>query len=397
MLRAVQFSSAVSTRHELEAACAEAAERAQAQLTGKPDLCVAFVSPNTLGDPRRLPVLLHERLGPRVLIGCSGGGVIGGGTEVEARSAVSVTLGSLPGVTMQARHLEDGDLPSDDAPPSRWVDLIGMAPADTAGLIVLPEPFTFAADRLIAGLDFAYPKSPKVGGITSGSQQPGGHVLFLDRQCHPGGAIVLALGGDVAVETLVAQGCKPFGKPGRITEARQHDLLAIDGKTPIQFLHEQLEGLEPKDLQLAQENPLFLGIAMDPFAVEPPPAGDYLIRNVLGFDPNSGRMQIGETLSVGRHVQFHFRDRNTSHHDLRLHLERCKRSKRGRPAGALLFSCLGRGRHLYSEEGHDTRLFQEVLGDVPVGGFFCNGEIGPVQGHTFLHGYTSSFGLFRAP
>jgi small ligand-binding sensory domain FIST len=90
-------------------------------------------------------------------------------------------------------------------------------------------------------------------------------------------------------------------------------------------------------------------------------------------------------------VQFHLRDARTSADDLDQLLAR----HRGTPAGSLLFSCLGRGTHLYGRADHDTDLVRRHFGDVPLGGFFCNGEIGPVQGTTFLHGYTSAFGLFR--
>ena len=96
-------------------------------------------------------------------------------------------------------------------------------------------------------------------------------------------------------------------------------------------------------------------------------------------------------------VQFHLRDADTSAQDLTAVLERFAMDNRENQAhGALLFSCLGRGQHLYGRPNHDSDIFHEKLGEVPLGGFFCNGEIGPVSGTTFLHGYTSSFGIFRS-
>jgi small ligand-binding sensory domain FIST len=96
-------------------------------------------------------------------------------------------------------------------------------------------------------------------------------------------------------------------------------------------------------------------------------------------------------------VQFHLRDARTAAEDLSQHLERYRAGSTGAasPQGALLFSCVGRGMHLYGRPDHDTSLFEGALGSIPLGGFFCNGEIGPVGGTTFLHGYTSAFALFR--
>lgn len=392
----MRFSSGISTKTSLDEACAEAVEQAVAGLDAPPDLCVVFAS-TRFPDKERVPALLGDLAGARHLIGCSGEGIIGGGAEFEGRPAVSVTLASLPGVEVRCQHLEDGDLPDDDGPPGAWVDMMGVNVESAAGFVVLPDPFTFQVHRLLAGLDFAYPAAPKVGGLASGSQHPGGHALFCGRQCYPSGAVVLSLAGDVVVDTRVAQGCKPFGAVGKITKAENHYLLGIDGVPALKFLQDQLGKLEGRDLELASKTPLFLGIGMDPFATETPAAGDFLIRNVMEYDSKSGSLTIGEILSVGRSVQFHLRDRTTSAQDLRDVLS-SDRPHRGGPAGpargALVFSCLGRGRHLYGEEGHDSKVFAEVMGPLALGGFFCNGEIGPVQGTTYLHGYTSSFAVF---
>ena len=124
--------------------------------------------------------------------------------------------------------------------------------------------------------------------------------------------------------------------------------------------------------------------------------GDFLIRNLLGIDGKSGAVAVGAALRTGIVVQFHLRDAETSAQDLEAVLARHHEGPAPRAAGSLLFACLGRGEQLYGEPDHDTAAFQRHLGPVPLGGFFCNGEIGPVHGSTFLHGYTSSFGLFRS-
>ena len=141
---------------------------------------------------------------------------------------------------------------------------------------------------------------------------------------------------------------------------------------------------------------LFVGIVMRDNQLEYG-RGDFLIRNIIGADRETGRLAVGALLREGMVVQFHLRDAATSAEDLRSLLSRYERGSRdSRPEGSVLFSCLGRGAALYGEPDHDMTEFHRQLGDIPLGGFFCNGEIGPVHGTTFLHGYTSSFGLFRS-
>jgi small ligand-binding sensory domain FIST len=375
---------------------AEACERARAEVgPGGIDLCAAFASASFGLDLERLPALLHERLAPRALFGCTGGGIIGGGREIEGRPALSLVLGRLPGARVLVEHLHAADLPSEDAGPRAWTERIGTAPANARGFVVLPEPFHFPADRLLAGLDFAYPELPKIGGIASGSRHPRGNMLFAGTACHHEGAVVAAFTGDVAIAPVLAQGCKPIGAVGTITRAEDNTLAAIDQMPAVRFLERQLEGLDEGDRELATTRPIFLGIAMSPFT---DPAqlgpGDYLIRNVLGFDPEAGTLTIGDTLAPGRRVQFHVMDHHTSAFDLRGALQRRRSVAKAPPAGALMFSCLGRGQGLYGEPDHDSRLFREELADAPLGGFFCNGEIGPVHDTTYLHGYTASIAVF---
>jgi small ligand-binding sensory domain FIST len=230
--------------------------------------------------------------------------------------------------------------------------------------------------------------------MASGARSPGGNVLWAGTHAVRGGAVGVALRGDVIVDTVVAQGCRPIGVPMSVTRCRNNFLLELDGKPPVQVIQELIPSLSEEDRRLLAQA-LFLGVVVDELVPEPQ-AGDFLIRNLIGVDPEHGTLAIGEILRQGQTVQFHLRDARTSAEDLSAVLERFA----GRPVaaaarGALLFSCLGRGEYLYGTPDHDSALFRARIGDVPLGGFFCNGEIGPVGGSTRVHGYTSSFGIFR--
>ena len=390
----MQWASAISEEQELPAALAQLSESIAEGLNGKtPDLAIVFVSPHFQGSYKEIPDLIFDLLSPNVLIGCSAGGVIGGGVEVEGMPALSITVASLPDVDLHTFHLERGELPSPDAGPSAWVDALGVPRDPTSHLILLVDPYTFDPTGFFMGLDFAYPDGAKIGGFASAQ---GANALFLNRDLFQSGAIGVALQGNITVDTIVAQGCRPIGTPLKITNCQRHYLLEVDDKPPLDVLSELYQSLPPEDQELmGLPSSLFLGIATTEFQDEYS-QGDFLIRQLAGIDQEKGTLTIGELLQNGQTVQFHLRDAKTSAEDLNLMLSRYQKATADVSAnGVLLFSCNGRGRNLYGHSNHDSDAFAKVLGNIPLGGFFCAGEIGPVGSSTHLHSYTSSFGIFK--
>lgn len=358
------------------------------------DWVVAFVSPAFRKEYEQVADAVGSRFPFRAFLGCSAGGVIGGGREIEGQPALALWAASLPGVEIRTFHVEDADLPDLDAGPAPWRELIAAPDGDSPPIVVLADPFSIRADDLIAGLDFACRDSVKVGGLASGARGPGENALWSGRTLHRAGAVGALLRGPIALDAVVAQGCRPVGKSLQVTGSERNLLLSLDGKPALQALEETVEALPPRDQALARTS-LHLGILMDEFR-ENPGAGDFLVRNLLGVDPARGILAVGEILHPGQTVRFHLRDARTSAEDLDQALARYARGPAApRARGALLFSCLGRGVHLYGEPDHDTAKFSGTVGPVPLAGFFCSGEIGPVGGSTHLHGFTSSFGIFR--
>ena len=391
----MKWASAVSDQQDFENAieeCITSIREDMGQTT--PDLAVVFVSGHFADSYDSIPAIIKDRLGTNAILGCSAGGVIGGGREIEQRPGLSITVGSLPDVELFPFHLEGEGLPDMDAGPDAWEEALKVTAEDEPRFLLLLDPFSFPAQNFVVGLDYAFSKSVKIGGLASGGRQNGENVLFLGDQVHRSGAVGVAMKGNVAVDTVVAQGCRPIGQLMCITNCKQNMLMAVDDRPPLEVVREVFSSLSERDRELMQ-NSLFLGIVMDDM-VENPQQGDFLIRNIIGLDARTGVMAIGETLHEGQRVQLHLRDALTSAEDLATLLTRYA-SEQGveRIQGALLFSCLGRGQYLYGRADHDTDLFRDKVGSAPLGGFFCNGEIGPVVGTTFLHGYTSSFGIFR--
>lgn len=392
----MKWASSLSSNDNIETCIEESCQAIINQLGDKPiHLTTIFVSPHFKKHYHLIPDLIRRRIAPGLLIGCSGGGIIGGGREVEQKPAFSITCAHLPNVEVLPIYSDTMSLPDQDTRPDVWRKWLGIPAEKNPHFIFLADPFSFRAEEFLTGVDFAYPDSKKLGGLASGARSPGDNVLYLETAIYKDGLVGIALSGDIVVDTIVAQGCRPIGKPLTITQCKQTLLQKVDGKTPMQILEDMMETLGDYDRQLMKTS-LFLGIEMDPMKDEPK-QGDFLIRNLMGVERESGAIGIGALLREGMLVQFHLRDKIMSAEDLALLLARYKSQGKSQGAsGALLFSCLGRGEYLYGKPNHDSDLFKSQLGDVPLGGFFCNGEIGPVGQTTFLHGYTSSFAIFKS-
>lgn len=410
----MKWVSALSTRPSLEGAIAEAVEQAQSRLQDTADLAIVFISSAFTSEFSRLMPLLQEKLAVPALIGCSGGGVIGVDKaaqvqEVEGAAALSLTLAKLPDVKVQVFQVSGEDLPDLDSPPDRWVDLIGVDPQDNPQFVLLADPVSAGVNSLLQGLDYAYPNAVKIGGLASAGTISPHSTLFCNYQVVREGVVGLALSGNVVLEAIVAQGCRPIGQPYRVVEAERNILMQLEEqvdadrvparrtgstrRTPLDILQTLFQDLTEADRVLAQHS-LFVGIASNEFKTTLE-QGDFLVRNLLGVDPKTGAIAVGDRIRPGQRIQFHLRDADTSGEDLELLLDRHRTEKEA--VGALMFACLGRGEGLYGQPNYDSTLFDRYFAQVPVSGFFCNGEIGPVGNMTFLHGYTSVFGIVRQP
>ena len=396
----MKWASAIAKGPDLSSALEECAGSVTAELgpDAPASLAVVFASAAYNDKAEAVPRILAERFPGALVLGCSGAGVIGAAREVEQQPAVALTVGHLPGVTATPFRVVNDELPSPDDPPDAWARLLGVSQEANPNFLVLVDPFSMAGEGILSGLDYAFPLATKVGGLASGSGLPGGHALFLGAEVYRDGVVGVALSGDIVVETVVAQGCRPIGELKRITKCERNLLMELDGERPMDYLRDLFHRLSPEDQGLVGNN-LFLGIAMDPqLSLGDVRPGDFLVRNLIGVDQANGFLGIGEFLREGQLAQFHIRDASTSAEDLRRQLARyLEGTGQASPVGALMFQCNGRGQHLYGRENHDSELFTDMVGSIPLGGFFCNGEIGQVSGTTYLHGYTSSFALFRAP
>jgi small ligand-binding sensory domain FIST len=397
----MRWTSALSTERDTAAAVAEAVAAVRRDLGGdRPDLVCLFASMDHAARFEVLPAEISTAFPGAAVVGCSGGGVIGGGREIEGSAALSLTAARLPEVEVVPWHLEaEADLHREGALTGAVSGLSGSS-ATTPHFVVLADPFSINAERLVRRLDEAYPHARKIGGLASGGTRPGQSALFAASECRRSGAVGVAFAGNLLVDPLVAQGCRPVGEPLTVTRCERNVIIELDEKRPVDVIAALYESLDENDRQLLRQA-LFIGIEMNPDRVDYR-EDELLVRNLVGLDPETGVLAVGTIVREWQIVRFLLRDAAAAHEDLSRQLARYRAGLDGdppgkpRPAGALLFSCLGRGVGLFGEEDHDGNLMRRHLGDLPLGGFFCNGEIGPVGGLTFVHGYTSAFGFFRA-
>ena len=381
----MKCATALSTKNQSKAAFQEVQEKLGAVLEGDcADLTVMFCSPHHGDDLGRMAATLLEQGKTRHVLGCTGESIVGEDREVEGAAALSAWAIELPGVTLEPIRLGE---PGESA--FSWAE--GLEDPTRCALLLLADPFSFRTDEFLGGLFQGARGLRVIGGMASGSQVPRGNQLVLDGKAFHDGAVAMRLGGQLSLRTVVSQGCRPIGHTMIVTRA-EHNIIHELGRRPaLEALRQVFEALAPEDQRKVQDG-LFVGRAINEYQ-ESFRRGDFLVRNVIGAD-ESGSIQIADKIRVGQTVQFHVRDAETAAEDLRQNLlfEQAKGS--ARPKGALLFTCNGRGTRLFDRADHDVRLIHELYGAIPVAGFFAMGEIGPIGGQNFLHGYTASLAVF---
>jgi len=441
------FASVLTTEADSAKALDGAVQELNAALAGRrPDLVAAFVSHHHGAAIESLGQRLAQATGARIVIGCTGEGIVGTSQEIERGAALALWAGLMPGTdvrpfTIQA--VQDGD-------KFQFTSMPEVRDRSRSSVVLLADPFTFPASDFLERMNEELAGVPVVGGMASGGSGPGQNLLFTQDGIVESGAVGVVIEGDVEVLSVVSQGCRPVGKPFVITACKDNFILKLGGKTALQTLMEMIPGLSQADQALLQNKPCFVGLAIDA-KKSSFDRGDFLVRGMIGVDQKTGAVAVNDhSIRTGQTVQFLVRDAASAGDDL-VQLMRQRtgphRDDRARPAptasssptpvsvpassaasssssqapssptggsrpasppslasraapasmGALLFSCNGRGTRMFPKPHHDIGCIQTAFESaVPAAGFFAMGEIGPVGGRNFLHGFTASVAVFRA-
>lgn len=392
--RGIQFFSTVSREPDAARAGRAIAEAARGALgEGPVELACLFFSSHYAQEADTLCAVVRERLHPTALLGCSGEGVIAGAEEIESAAAVTLWTARLPGVSLTP--LRPSFTQDDETcTVGGWPTHLGTG-TEPPFFLLLADPFSTPVDAVLSQLADHAPGAAALGGMAGGGNDLGENRMVLNDAVYEEGMVGIALSGPVSVRTVVSQGCRPIGECYVVTKAEQNVIHELGGKPALERLQAAFESLSSEERRIAHQA-LHLGIVVDEHRNRFE-RGDFLVRNLIGADRESGSVAIGDHVREGQTVQFHVRDARSASDDLSLLLAADRSRHPSPPLGALVFSCCGRGRGLFGRPHHDVTVIRERAGDIPIAGFFAQGEIGPVGGSNFLHGYTASVAIFSAP
>ncbi|MFQ5930962.1 MAG: FIST N-terminal domain-containing protein [Nitrospiraceae bacterium] len=360
---------------------------------GPADLAFLFFSAHYAEQATELTAAVRRELAPDLVVGCTGEGIIGGTEEVESAPAVSLWAARLPGVSLTPIRLSCAQ-DEDGISVRGWPDELISGPA-LPSFLLLADPFSTGVNEALSLIADRCPGSIAIGGMAGGGRDLGENRMVLNDEVYEGGLVGVAVSGPLSLRTVVSQGCRPIGERYVVTKAESNVIHELGGVPALERLQSVFETLSSAERRLAHRA-LHIGVVMDEQRNRFE-RGDFLVRNLIGADQNSGSVAIGDMIKEGQTIQFHIRDAQSASEDLHLMLAADRARHQQPPLGALLFSCCGRGRGLFGRPHHDVTVLRERTGNVPVAGFFAQGEIGPVGGMNFLHGYTASVALFCEP
>ena len=369
------------------------AEQLRSQLTApKVSFGLIFMTPRLFPYASQILEILQVHARIPVLVGCSSSGLIHGREELEEESGFVLGLFAFEDAKL-CTHWITQDQVEEANGPDYWHSKTGVDRDQTNGWLVFSDPFHLDSDSWLRQWNEAYAPVPILGGLAGGDVSARRTQVYLDGQVFEDGGVAVSFGGGMRLASLISQGCTPIGETWTITKAERNVIRQIANRPAYEILMETFNGLPVEEQKKTRGN-LFVGLVNNEY-LEEFQRGDFLIRNLLGADPNSGCIAIGAFPRMGQTVQFQRRDAVTASDDMRALLLRIRSDVRSEVIyGGCLCCCNGRGEQLFGCPNHDAGMIQDQLGPFGLAGFFCNGEIGPVGEQSFLHGYTASLALF---
>jgi small ligand-binding sensory domain FIST len=344
-------------------------------VSGEGNLGFLYVTDALAGDMGEILDLFRASTGVEHWVGTVGMGICATGIEYYDQPALAAMVAELPEDSFRVfpsmvKDLDDFNLRND-----AWIDshrpFLGLVHGDPS------NPLTEALVKQLAARTSA---GFLVGGLASSR---GGVYSYADGVTQGGLAGVL-FSEEVPVVTRLSQGCSPIGPQRIVTEAQRNIMIQLDGRPALEVLKEDIGEILSRDLTRIGGY-IFAGLP-----ITGSDTGDYLVRNLVGIDPENGLVAIGDMVEQGGRVMFCRRDANTAREDLLLMLSTVQKALPQRPRGGIYISCLGRGRNLFGENSEELGLIASVLGDFPLVGFYANGEISQDR----LYGYTGVLTLF---
>lgn len=387
-------SSTIVKGYYQEAIVQKAVQMLRLELRQNPTLAIVFATPHYMDHFQDFIEVIRVHGRVPLVVGSSGWGILGRNQEIEGEPGFSISFFAMPDVECKPLVIESEHLSLNNTPKD-WVKWAGVSPEEVKLWMMLVDPFSFPVEDWLEDWNQAYPGIPVMGGLASALPQQQKTWVFCNERLIAG-ALLLGFCGPLEVECVVSQGCRPVGDPLTITKVNENVLYSLGSRPALEVLNQVYENLPTEDKKIASGH-LFAGIAASEY-LEEHKRGDFLIRNIFGADPISGGVAIGAFPRVGQTLQYQIRDAESASQDFEQSLDHCRNHRLDQtPFAAILFTCTGRGERFFKNKHHDVLLLEQVFPGVSLSGFFANGEIGPVGGKNFAHGYTASAIFFFEP
>jgi small ligand-binding sensory domain FIST len=369
------------------------AEKLRAQLGARPvSLGLVFMSPQFFPHARATLEILRVHARIPLLAGCSSTGLVAGAREIENADGFVLALYSLPSADLKGVHFTQEQVGLANG-ADYWPSETGVEPGHSNGWLVFIDPFHLDSESWIHSWNSAYAPLPAFGGLAGGIFSDQTTQVYLNGEVFDEGGVAVSVGGSVKLAGVISQGCTPIGETWTLTRVENNLIHQIANRPAYAVLEDTVKKLPPAD-QLKSRGNLFIGLVVNEY-LENFHRGDFIVRQLIGGDPNSGVLAVGALPRAGQTMQFHRRDAAAATEDMSELLERAKKNLGDATIyGGCLCCCNGRGRNLFGAPNHDAELVQNHLGPLGLAGFYANGEIGPVGGKNYLHGFTASLALF---
>lgn len=345
------------------------------QVPAEATLGILYATDVIADDLEELLSLLRASTGVEQWVGSVGVGICATGVEYYDEPAVAVMLAELPEDSFRVFSVPDGEMTGFDVANGEWLSdrqpFLGLVHGNPGSAdiedLVRELAGSTSTGFLVGGLASARSSGHCIAGRVTAAPLSG--VFFTDR---------------VGVVTALTQGCSPMGPTRTITDCQRNILIEIDDRSAFEPFCEDIGEELAADLG-SLGGKVFAGLP-----IRGSDTGDYIVRNLVGIDPNHGLLAIAELVEPGQPVVFCCRDAATAVEDLDRMLLSLERRLSRPPRGGIYVSCLGRGANLFGAESAELKRIQARLGDFPLVGFYANGEISQDR----VYGYTGVLTLF---
>jgi len=371
-----KFASAFSQKQEWQQSVTDCLQQVENKTQGS-TLGFVYVADHFVPHLQSILEELKAQSGIEQWVGTVGIGICAPGYESYEQPALSLMITDIDTDDFRIFNPVDESLDNFKVQHQDWYE------SNAAHLGVLHgDPYNTSLPQLISQLAHTLPNGYLVGGLTSSR---GDNLQITDCGLTKDSISGVLFSENVPVVTALTQGCSPIGPKHRITEYQRNIVISIDDRPALDVMKEDIGETLSDDLESINDT-VFAG-----FPIKGSDTGDYLVRNLMGVDQKNNFVAVGELIADDQEIMFCSRDSNSAREDMDRMLSNIKkRIADSQPRGALYYSCVGRGRSLFGPDSDELKIIQEELGDIPLTGFFCNGEIA----HDQLYGYTGVLTVF---